>query len=144
MGPHKNWCPLKHKAKNWALEWLQFLPAKRESRRYIGEYILTQNDIESEGKFHDIVAYGSWPMDDHHPAGFFSIKIKAPSTIFYPSPSPYGIPYRCLFSKNIRNLMFAGRNASCTHIAMSSTRVMGTCSSMGQAAGTAAIAIKKA
>jgi len=140
----KNRCPLKHKAKNWALEWLQFLPAKRESRRYIGEYILTQNDIESEGKFHDIVAYGGWPMDDHHPAGFFSVKIKAPSTTFYPSPSPYGIPYRCLFSKNIKNLMFAGRNASCTHIAMSSTRVMGTGCSMGQAAGTAAaIAIKK-
>ncbi|HXK44563.1 MAG TPA: FAD-dependent oxidoreductase, partial [bacterium] len=140
----KNRCPDKHKAKNWALEWLQFLPAKRESRRYIGEHVLTQNDIESEGKFDDIVAYGGWPMDDHHPAGFFSVRVNAPSTIFHPSPSPYGIPYRCLYSKNITNLMFAGRNASCTHIAMSSTRVMGTGCSMGQAAGTAAaIAIKK-
>lgn len=140
----KNRCPDRKKTENWALEWLQFLPAKRESRRFIGEYILTQNDIESEGRFKDIVAYGGWPMDDHHPAGFYSVKLKAPSTIFYPSPSPYGIPYRCLYSKNIKNLMFAGRNASCTHIAMSSTRVMGTACSMGQAVGTAAaIAIKK-
>ncbi|MCM8817108.1 MAG: FAD-dependent oxidoreductase [Candidatus Omnitrophica bacterium] len=140
----KNRCPDRKKAENWALEWLQFLPAKRESRRFIGEHILTQNDIESEGKFPDIVAYGGWPMDDHHPAGFYSVKLKVPSTIFHPTPSPYGIPYRCLFSKNIKNLMFAGRNASCTHIAMSSTRVMGTACSMGQAAGTAAaIAIKK-
>ncbi len=140
----KNRCPDRKKAENWALDWLQFLPAKRESRRYVGEYVLNQNDIESEGKFEDIVAYGGWPMDDHNPAGFYSVRIKAPSTVFYPTPSPYGIPYRCLYSKNIENLMFAGRNASCTHIAMSSTRVMGTCSSMGQATGTAAaIAIKK-
>jgi len=140
----KNRCPDKKRARNWALEWLQFLPAKRESRRFTGKHILTQNDIESEGKFEDIIAYGGWPMDDHHPAGFYSVKMGFPSTTFHPAPSPYGIPYRCLVSKNIKNLMFAGRNASCTHIAMSSTRVMGTCSSMGQAAGTAAaIAAKK-
>lgn len=140
----KNRCPEKNKAMNWALEWLQFLPAKRESRRFIGHHILTQNDIESEGRFQDVVAYGGWPMDDHNPAGFYSASMKMPSTIFYPTPSPYGISYRCLYSKNVKNLMFAGRNASCTHIAMSSTRVMGTGCSMGQAAGTAAaIAIKK-
>ncbi|MCX7705643.1 MAG: FAD-dependent oxidoreductase, partial [bacterium] len=140
----KNRCPDKKRAENWALEWIQFLPAKRESRRFLGEHILTQNDIESEGKFPDIVAYGGWAMDDHHPAGFYSARLKVPSTIFHPSPSPYGIPYRCLYSKNIKNLMFAGRNASCTHIAMSSTRVMGTGCSMGQAIGTAAaMAIKK-
>lgn len=139
----KNRCPDRKKAENWALDWLQFLPGKRESRRYIGEYVLTQNDIESEGRFEDIVAYGGWTMDDHNPAGFYSVSINAPCNIFYPAPSPYGISYRCLYSKNIKNLMFAGRNASCTHIAMSSTRVIGTCSSMGQAAGTAAaIAVK--
>ncbi|MCM8805547.1 MAG: FAD-dependent oxidoreductase [Candidatus Omnitrophica bacterium] len=140
----KNHCPERKKAENWALEWIQFLPAKRESRRFVGKHILTQNDIQSEGRFEDIVAYGGWPMDEHHPAGFFSVKTNSPSTTFYPAPSPYGIPYRCFVSKNIKNLMFAGRNASCTHIAMSSTRVMGTCCSMGQAVGTAgAIAIKK-
>jgi len=140
----KNRCPDRERAKNWALDWIQFLPAKRESRRFVGPHILTQNDIESEGRFQDTVAYGGWSMDDHNPAGFYSAKLKVPSTIFHPAPSPYGIPYRCLYSKNIKNLMFAGRNASCTHMAMSSTRVMGTGCSMGQAAGTAAaLAIKK-
>jgi len=127
-----------HGAENWALEWIQFLPGKRESRRYIGDHVLTQLDIESEGKFADLVAYGGWSMDDHHPAGFWAVKSGAPATIFHPAPSPYGIPYRALYSRNVANLMFAGRCASCTHAAMSSTRVMGTAASMGQAVGVAA------
>lgn len=123
---------------NWALEWLQFLPAKRESRRYEGDHILTQHDIEAGGPFEDVVAYGGWPMDDHHPAGFEAAKLGEKATIFHPAPSPYGIPYRILYSRNIDNLFFAGRNASCTHAAMSSTRVMATCAVLGQAVGTAA------
>lgn len=125
-------------ADNWALEWLQFLPAKRESRRYLGAHVLTQNDIESEGRFDDLVAYGGWTMDDHHPAGFNAVRLGAPATIFHPAPSPYGIPYRSLYSQTISNLMFAGRCHSATHSALSSTRVMGTCATMGQAVGTAA------
>ncbi|MCL6429616.1 MAG: FAD-dependent oxidoreductase [Anaerolineae bacterium] len=133
-----------HGADNWALEWIQFLPGKRESRRYVGDHVLTQLDIEAEGRFPDVVAYGGWPMDDHHPAGFWAAKEGRPPTVFHPCPSPYGIPYRVLYSRNVGNLMCAGRNASCSHAAMSSTRVMGTCCSMGQAAGTAAaIAIRR-
>lgn len=128
----------KHDADNWALEWVQFFPAKRESRRYVGEHILNQNDVEAEGKFEDLVAYGGWTMDDHHPAGFNAVKIGAPATVFHPAPSPFGIPYRSLYSNNVANLMFAGRCASATHAAMSSTRVQGTGCSMGQALGTAA------
>jgi len=140
----KNRCSHKAEAVNWALDWIQFLPAKRESRRFIGDHVLTQNDVESEGRFEDIAAYGGWAMDDHHPAGFGAVRIGAPATIFHPAPSPYGIPLRCLYSRNIPNLMFAGRNASCTHATMSSTRVMGTGCSMGQAVGTAAaLAIRK-
>jgi len=133
----KNHCPNK-KAENWALEWIQFLPAKRESRRFIGNHVITQLDIETEGRFDDLAAYGGWSMDDHHPSGFLSATLDVPATIFHPAPCPYGIPYRALYSRNIENLMFAGRNASCSHAAMSSTRVMGTCCSMGQAVGTAA------
>ena len=59
-----------HGYENWELEWIGFLPGKRESVRYIGEHILTQHDIESEGRFEDVVAYGGWPMDDHNPKGF--------------------------------------------------------------------------
>jgi len=129
-----------HGAENWTLEWIGFLPGKRESRRYVGDHILTQNDVRAEGRFDDIVAYGGWPMDDHHPAGF---RYPWPPTIYHHAPSPYGIPYRCLYSRNIENLMFAGRNISATHAALSSTRVMGTCAIMGQAVGTAAaIAIR--
>ncbi|MCX5758632.1 MAG: FAD-dependent oxidoreductase [Candidatus Hydrogenedentes bacterium] len=127
-----------HGAENWALEWIQFLPGKRESRRYVGGHVLTQSDIEAEGRFDDVVAYGGWTMDDHHPAGFRAVKIGAPATIFHPAPSPYGIPYRCLYSRNVTNLMFAGRCVSVSHVALSSTRVMGTGCSMGQAVGTAA------
>jgi len=125
-------------ADNWALEWVQFLPAKRESRRYVGAHVLTQNDIASEGRFEDVVAYGGWSMDDHHPAGFWAARLRVPATIYHPAPSPYGIPYRSLHSGTVRNLMFAGRCFSATHAALSSARVMGTCAAMGQAVGTAA------
>ena len=132
----KNHCKNKEKAKNWTLTWIQFLPAKRESRRYVGTHVLNQNEVREGGKFDDVVAYGGWSMDDHHPAGFESTRLGASSTIFHEGPSPYGIPFGSLQSKNIANLMFAGRDASCTHAAMSSSRVMGTCAAMGQALGT--------
>lgn len=122
-------------AANWEIEWIGFLPGKRESRRYVGDYLLNQNDVRAEGRFDDLIAYGGWTMDDHNPGGFLTTE---PPTIWHPAPSPYGIPYRCLYSKNIENLMFAGRNISATHTALSSTRVMATCAIMGQALGTAA------
>ncbi|MBI3986853.1 MAG: FAD-dependent oxidoreductase [Lentisphaerae bacterium] len=124
-----------HDAGNFRLEWLQFLPGKRESRRILGDYVLNQRDCEKAPVFPDTVAYGGWPMDDHDPRGFY--KTAAP-TIFHPCASPYGIPYRCLYSRNVPNLMMAGRNISATHMALSSTRVMATCATLGQAAGTAA------
>jgi hypothetical protein len=128
-----------HEADNWELEWIGFLPGKRESRRYVGDYVITQHDVRSEGRFEDIVAYGGWPMDDHHPAGF---RYPGYPTIFHEAPSPFGIPYRSLYSKNIRNLFCAGRNISATHTALSSTRVMATCALLGQAVGTAAAVAK--
>ncbi len=129
------------KHENWRLNWVGILPGKRESRRYIGAYTMTENDVLAGGDFDDEVAYGGWTMDDHHPAGF---RTAEPPTIFHPAPSPYGIPYRCLYSEAIPNLMFAGRNISVTHAAMSSTRVMATCALLGQAVGTAAaIAVEK-
>jgi len=125
-----------HDADNWALDWVGFLPGKRESRRCVGDHILTQNDVEAGGRFSDIVGYGGWSMDDHFPAGFYYRE--GHPTIYHPAPSPYGIPYRCLYSRNIGNLLFAGRNISVTHAALSSTRVMATCAILGQAVGTAA------
>lgn len=122
-------------AENWELDWVGYLPGKRESRRYIGDYVMTQNDIAAGGRFHDTVAFGGWTMDDHNPKG---IDTHEPPNTFHPAPSPFGIPYRSLYSRNIRNLFCAGRNISVTHSAMSATRVMATCATIGQAVGTAA------
>lgn len=98
------------------------------------DYIMNQNDVRDGGHFDDIAAYGGWTMDDHNPAG---INTKDKPNIFHPAPSPFGIPYRCLYSVNIENLYFAGRNISVTHTAMSASRVMATCALLGQAVGTA-------
>ena len=124
-----------HEADNWVLDWVGFLPGKRESRRYVGDHVLTQNDVRAEGRFEDLVAYGGWTMDDHHPGG---MRWPGEPTIFHPAPSPFGIPYRCLYSRNVDNLFCAGRNISATHAALSATRVMATCATLGQAVGTAA------
>ena len=122
-------------ADNWELEFLGFLPGKRESRRMVGEYIITQPDITGGKIFEDTVAFGGWPIDDHFPAGYYH---KGRPNTNFKTPAPYTLPYRALYSKNVENLFFAGRNISMTHTAMSSVRVMATCSLLGQAVGTAA------
>ncbi|MBE5761118.1 MAG: FAD-dependent oxidoreductase [Clostridiales bacterium] len=127
-------------SKNWDLDFLGFLPGKRESRRMCGEYMVTQRDISSGRVFEDEIAFGGWPLDDHFPGGFWHRGV--PNTNFT-TPAPYSLPYRALYSKNVENLFFAGRNISMTHMAMSSIRVMATCSLLGEAVGKAAsIAVK--
>ena len=125
----------------WERTFVSSLPGKRESVRYVGDHILTQNDLLAEGKaFADNIGHGGWPMDDHFSAGMFAER----QTTFNKCPKVYGIPYRCLYSRNVENLMFAGRDISATHMALSSTRVQGTTSVLGQAAGTAAaIAVRE-
>ena len=130
-----------HGADNWELDWIGALPGKRESRRYVGEYVVTQNDVEAGGKFEDAVAYAGWSMDDHFPEGFYYAG--GHPTIYHPAPSPWCLPLRALYSKKTDNLVFAGRNISVTHAALSSCRVMSTCGTLGQAIGTAvALAVK--
>lgn len=124
-----------HGADNWEMEWIGFLPGKRESRRYVGLTTVTQRDVEAGGNYPDVVAYAGWSMDDHFPEGF-RYRDGHP-TIYHPAPSPWGIPFRALVSKDMENLLFAGRNISVTHAALSSCRVMGTCALLGQAVGTA-------
>ena len=128
-----------HGAENWELEWVGFLPGKRESRRYVGDYTLTQDDVENGGKsFEDVVAYGGWQIDNHLPGGFWMKSQGGAHLQKRRLTEPYAIPYRCLYSRDVENLMFAGRNLSATHIAFASARVMGTIGIMGQAVGTAA------
>jgi hypothetical protein len=125
----------REKYANFDLDWIGFLPGKRESRRYVGDYIMSQKDVRAGGEFDDLAAYGGWTMDDHHPEAFRTTELP---TIFHPAPSPFGIPYRCLYSRNVENLFCAGRNISLSHVALSSTRVMRTCGILGQAVGAAA------
>ncbi len=125
-----------HGAENWALEWIGLLPGKRESRRFLGDHVLTQQDLEQAVLFPDRVAYGGWPIDTHPPRGIFA-RDEAPCE----QPrleTVYSIPLRSLYSRNIVNLMMAGRNISATHLAFASARVMATCAVEGQAVGTAA------
>jgi len=129
-------------ADNWALEWIGMLPGRRESRRLLGSYVLTEQDLLQGRTFEDDVAYGGWWIDLHPPLGVDAVAE-------YPCrqvevPYLYGIPLRSLYSRNVGNLFFAGRNISASHVALASTRVMATCSVMGQAVGTAAaIAARK-
>ena len=132
-----------HGADNWELDWIGFLPGKRESRRYVGDYILNQNDLVSARVFDDTVAYGGWQIDNHLPGGFYMSGKDGFHLNKLRLREPYTIPYRSLYSKNIDNLMFAGRNISVTHLGMASSRVMATCGVCGQAVGTAAALMTK-
>lgn len=127
-------------AKNRYLKRVFAKAGVRESRRFVGDYMLCENDIEQKKDYADSVSIGGWPMDIHAPKGIYDT---IPATNFVPVTGTYNIPFRCLYSKNIDNLMMAGRDISATHIALGSTRVMATCGAMGQAVGTAAYLIKK-
>lgn len=125
-----------HGAENYELDWVGFLPGVRESRRLVGDYVLTENDVLANRRFADDVAYGGWAIDVHTPNGLQDVDEPPSKTIAF--EGSYGIPYRCYYSKNIENLMMAGRNISASKLAFASARVMGTCAIGGQAAGTAA------
>lgn len=124
-------------AENHALDWVGSLPSTRESRRFIGDFILSEKDLTEHRHFEDAVGYGGWSLDEHCWAGIENLD-DPPSYFHFHFHEVYEIPYRSLYSKNVPNLLFAGRNISQTHIALSSSRVMATCATMGQAVGTAA------
>jgi len=123
-------------ASHWALEWIGFVPGKRESRRFIGQHVLTENDLLASRDFPDAIAYGGWPIDTHPPEGVDAPDL--PPCTQHELPYLYDIPLRTCVSAGPKNLMFAGRNLSATHIAFASTRVMATCAVVGQGVGTAA------
>src|SRR5690606_8813611 len=122
-------------AQNLTLEWVSHIPGKRESRRFEGDYILTQQDV-IEGRMHeDAIAHGGWGVDLQPADGVFSA---FPGCTHWQAKSVYPIPYRCLYSRNIRNLFLAGRIISVSHVAFGTTRVMATCAVGGQAVAVAA------
>jgi FAD-dependent oxidoreductase family protein len=135
----------------------------RESRQVIGDYVLTGQDVYTGQKFADAVARGSWFIDIHCPLGEINPQTASlchtgcPSQsacpfwaaehdksmltekqLYVPTDDWYDIPYRCLTPRDVDNLLVSGRCISATHQGMGSSRVMGTCMAIGQAAGTAA------
>lgn len=123
-------------ASHWALEWFGFLPGKRESRRFVGRHVLTEHDVMQSKPYADAIAFGGWPVDTHPPEGVDAPDL-APCTQHH-LPFLYDIPLRSCVATSPKNLMFAGRNISATHIAFATTRVMATCAVIGQGVGTAA------
>lgn len=106
-------------AETLTLEWVGTIPGKRESRRFEGDYILTQQDIVEQRMHKDAVAYGGWSIDLHPSDGVFS---ELPGCNQWHSKGIFPIPYRCLYSNNISNLFLAGRIISASHVAFGSTR----------------------
>jgi len=102
----------------------------RETRRIVGQYVMTKEDILSCRHFDDAIAVASYPLDIHHPEG-------GDCTLQWCGDC-YDIPYRSLVPQKINNLLIAGRSISTTHEAMSAIRVMAPCMAMGEAAGRAA------
>lgn len=109
----------------------------RESRRLVGNYVLTGEDVVNGRTFSDVIALGSYPIDIHAPDG------KELHVIKMPPGTIYHIPYRSLTNPMISNLLVAGRCLSATHEALASARVTPTAMFIGQAAGTAAALANK-
>lgn len=125
-------------------EWISYLVGKRESRRLVGDYIFTFNDAKTGRDFEDAVVKEVREVDVH-----FQQNLKDPAkpdflstAMFYKTPMYY-IPYRSLYSKNISNLLMAGRCFSCSHIGLGGPRVMRTTGQMGAAVGLAAAVCHK-
>lgn len=136
---------MKRKTENYALDWIGQVPGKRESRRIVGQYMLTERDLLDHNMFEDEIANGGWYIDLHKAGGLLAEYSEQAAAEGHSSDymlksyvAPYGIPLRCLFAKEVPNLLLAGRNISVSHVALGSTRVMGTTAVLGQATGTAA------
>lgn len=130
-----------HHAENYALEWVGALPGVRESRRLVGDYLLSETDILEHKIFEDAVCYGGWCVDLHAPHGLLDFNLLPSDCNFY--DGVYTIPYRSYYSKNIKNLYMAGRDISTTRLGLASTRIIGCCAIGGEAVGIAAALCNK-
>ncbi len=144
-----NWCFLKNRLsapenEKFApcdLKWVAYVAGKRESRRIIGDYILTETDLIDRVKHPDGTCFTTWTIDLHYPdpkntTNFPGREFK--SIAKHQKIYGYPIPYRCLYSKDVPNLFLAGRNISVTHIALGTIRLMRTGGMMGEVVGMAA------
>lgn len=147
MVVYSNWSYLKNRLAdngaydNRSLGWVAYIAGKRESRRLLGDHVLTENDLVNEVAYPDASFTTTWTIDlhypdprntEHFPGGEFK------SICTHGAINPYAVPYRCLYSRNIDNLFMAGRDISVTHIALGTVRVMRTTGMMGEVVGMAA------
>ena len=128
----------------WKLKFVAHVGGKRESRRLMGDHIYAMHDATDRREFEDAVVVERRDVDTHYqrketgdPLDFLS------KALFYDTGGDYYIPFRSLYSKDISNLMMAGRCFSCSHIGLAGPRVMNTCGQMGIATGFAAVLCKK-
>ncbi|MEZ6057794.1 MAG: FAD-dependent oxidoreductase [Planctomycetaceae bacterium] len=133
------------KHKTAFLTWVAYIGGPRESRRLLGDVLLTQEDIVSKKDFPDGCVPSTWSIDLHYPKKQYAEKFPDNPFISIAEHGAgvdrnygYPVPYRCFYSRNIENLFMAGRCISVTHEALGTTRVMKTCGMMGEVVGKAA------
>ena len=139
------------KHKNAILTWVAFIGGPRESRRLLGDVVLTEEDVVAKKDFIDGTVPSTWSIDLHYPKAQYAKKFPDNPFISYAVHGKgvdrsygYPVPYRCFYSRNIENLFMAGRCISVTHEALGTVRVMKTCGMMGEVVGRAAsICIKR-
>ena len=144
---YSNWSFLKNKSakrekyKQREFAWVAYVAGKRESRRLMGDHILTQQDIFDFVQYPDGTCCTTWAIDLHYPMPRNTKHYNGEpfrSICTHNRHYAYPIPYRCLYSRNVANLFMAGRNISVTHVALGTTRVMRTTGMMGEVVGMAA------
>ena len=131
---------------NHQLEWAAYIAGKRESRRLLGDVVLTKDDLMQTREYPDGCVPTSWSIDLHLPAKTYVKGFEQDPFIsqahFTQYKRPYWIPYRCFYSRNVANLFMAGRDVSVTHEALGTARVMRTTGMMGEVVGRAAYLCK--
>ena len=137
----KNRCLKRAEFADKKLQWVAYIAGRRESRRLMGDFILSEKHIQKRDYQIDGTCSSTWTIDLHFPK-------KREETKFDGEPFrsdseneliwPYPVPYRCYYSRNVPNLFMAGRDISVTHIALGTTRLMRTHGMMGEVVGMAA------
>ncbi|VGO15864.1 hypothetical protein PDESU_04451 [Pontiella desulfatans] len=120
------------------LKWVAHIAGKRESRRLVGDYVYTMKDVTEKRTFPDTVVTEKRAIDVHYQEKLKGKPVDFLSEALFLRKGEYRIPFRCLYSRNIENLMMAGRCFSCSHVGLGGPRVMNTTGQMGIATGNAA------
>ena len=136
----KNHPPYSERFAPMRLEWVASIGGKRESRRLLGDVILREQDFLENTPYEDGTFTSTWGMDLHYPRVETGMEGEEPfrATSVTTAHKPFAVPYRCLYSRNIGNLLMAGRDISVTHVALGTVRVMRTGGMMGEVVGMAA------